>query len=1171
MNKKFSTLLAGVMLVSAFTVDAATTTTPANGKSYLLQTGTSTYLSANIDKTSGGYGQLLNGGLNTNSLADVVSGTWKVTSKTTAGSPVYTFTNKVTGTTLSVDPTTATKAGEIATANITLAGGSVSEWALQSGTLVSYFKTDSVYYLQANGRNVQLYKGKVSDATSNGLAITADDMAGQDIPLFAEDLNTLMRSVDSDDNFFALSMDPEVSKGKANHLTATGLHATDVAGGYVTLQAKDKKNAKGEDLYVVVDTAYYEGTETSGQLLKYTYDKFPADHRLNGSYNFKFTYNVKDDKLYVQVKEVADMLTADQIGVASDKFAEAVKVNNNNSKWSNQGYTVRTRSDKFIYMAKLDGTYVLTLNTTATEDGKGNISSTQNVTVTTSADYTNLTLTTMTDGVYLIQYKSTGGNKPKQNEAYAIANLAGDFGWVALARNQEFRHMPAAQWVVKKNGTSSIAPISITNREFNEQPVSILPATTQLFAVEGKTNEVFYFNGSVKDTVSFIKVDDALVKDTKLGYKYVSANESKVQTFTFNYLHGLALDKYLYTPAGKDSIVRVDENDARSNFRLELVAKDDKYGYEDGLVRNVYYVYTTKEGKKSYLSYDTTTKKYMMKSNPTPFFLKENNCIDGKHYYALVEANLYKNALNFGTSIWYPASEAGKKANEARTFGNLGYTATSEVLFYNENGSAIVLDNSEACDLYAYSLKDGVVTLQSIGATNTSSASTSYAIGVKVSVDDNTLDLTQGDIHDKLTEGLWREIRTSAFAVEIDDSPLYRRFNNEALGESATDGVDSLAFVESIRNEYLMDEWNKNLQDKDVDYVGIWNKDKAEGRLFFHIDTTWVNRGLGNIKPQYLISVARNDQPGTPGVPCTYEHNHYDNNGNLVDAAHCGHAIQGHAGFAYGKYLVNFSDSVAALDARKAKVNPYKFSTNSSSNSAYTRVGFVKAIHAGDSLFVLTNGFETMDPAKLDTATIIANYKKAKLEHFIVDLVGDKHKNVTWSFRYVNPDNAGSVAKEGVDNAFLFESNVYGNQKDAVDGQYTTVYGDADKAIAPTSAVAWLKMHNGCLVLTDRAAQFDAVKTAGDGALVFNVDRMTEDDKFVTSNDEIATDGVSVVAGNGTITVQGAAGKSVVITNILGKVVAETVLTSDNATIAVPAGIVAVAVDGEEAVKVVVK
>ena len=43
------------------------------------------------------------------------------------------------------------------------------------------------------------------------------------------------------------------------------------------------------------------------------------------------------------------------------------------------------------------------------------------------------------------------------------------------------------------------------------------------------------------------------------------------------------------------------------------------------------------------------------------------------------------------------------------------------------------------------------------------------------------------------------------------------------------------------------------------------------------------------------------------------------------------------------------------------------------------------------------------------------------------------------------------------------------------------------------------------------------------------------------------------------------------VTDYLGKVIAETVLTSDNATISVPAGIVAVAVDGEEAVKAIVK
>ena len=991
-----------------------------------------------------------------------------------------------------------------------------------------------------------------------------------------------MWSVDSKDNYFALNMDPEVSKGKANHLTATGLQAVSAGSGYVQLKAKDKK-ADDKQLYVVVDTAYYEGTETSGQLLKYTYDVLNADNRLTGSYKFKFTYNVKEDKLYVQVAEVADKLVKAS-GQTDEQFAKDIKDNNNNSYWSNQGKTVTTRSDKYIYMAKLDGTNVLTLNTNETDGGTPTFAS-QNITVKTSADYSSLTLTTIPSGVYLIQYKAGGSYNTEKVGSYVFANLAGYFGWAAQARNQEFKHMPAAQWVVEKKGTSSIAPISITNREFSDDSYKTsyqIPSDMQLFAVEGSANEVFYFNGNQKDTVSFIKVDEDLVKDAKLGYKYVSENEAKVQTYLFNYLHGLALDKYLNVPSGKDSIVRVDETGAKASFRLQVVVKDDKYGYGDGLVRNVYRI---TDGKGRYLTYDGTTKKYMMKTYPTDYFLKENNDIEGKEYYTLVEANLLNTSMTQAQAqAWYPEWCKGMAVADAMTIEEqytpeggsatyvtvggtsyLAYPGSSDIVavaMYDKDGQRLVDDNSKV-DYYTYQNVNGKIALKKVGAAQY--ASRNYA-SVKVSVDDNTLDLTRGSLDDKFYSN--QEIRTSAFAVAMDDSPLYRRFNNAALGENVNDGPDSLTFVESVRNEYLMDEWNPNLTTETVDYAGIWNKDKAEGKLAFRIDTAWLNRGLGNIKPQYLISVARDDQEGVETVPCTEAGPHVDANGNITtDPSKCVHAQHGRAGFAYGKYLVNFSDSAQAFIDREAKVNPYMFTTNSSANSSYTRVGFVKAIHAGDSLFVLTNGFENVEPAKLDTATIIANYKKAKLENFIVDLVGDKHKNVTWSFRYINPDKAGAVTEEGAENAFLFESNVYGEK----DQNYRTVNGDADRAIAPTYAAAWLKMHNGCLVLTDISSQFSSAKTNGDGALIFNVAQKDEED-MVTSNDNINNvEGVSVVAGNGTVTIQGAAGKSVVISNILGKVVAETVLTSDNATITVPAGIVAVAVDGEEAVKVVVK
>lgn len=74
-----------------------------------------------------------------------------------------------------------------------------------------------------------------------------------------------------------------------------------------------------------------------------------------------------------------------------------------------------------------------------------------------------------------------------------------------------------------------------------------------------------------------------------------------------------------------------------------------------------------------------------------------------------------------------------------------------------------------------------------------------------------------------------------------------------------------------------------------------------------------------------------------------------------------------------------------------------------------------------------------------------------------------------------------------------------------------------------------------------------------------------------TSNDAVTVTAIKVVAGEGQLTIAGAAGKKVVVSNILGQVIANTVVASDNATIAAPAGVVVVAVEGEAAVKAIVK
>ena len=80
-----------------------------------------------------------------------------------------------------------------------------------------------------------------------------------------------------------------------------------------------------------------------------------------------------------------------------------------------------------------------------------------------------------------------------------------------------------------------------------------------------------------------------------------------------------------------------------------------------------------------------------------------------------------------------------------------------------------------------------------------------------------------------------------------------------------------------------------------------------------------------------------------------------------------------------------------------------------------------------------------------------------------------------------------------------------------------------------------------------------------------------EDAEAPTANEGVEVSGVTVIAGNGNVTIAGAAGKKVVISNILGQTVANTVITSDNAAIAAPQGVVVVAVEGEKAVKAIVK
>ena len=1131
MNKKFSTFLcASLLLASAFTTANAADLTGVNN-------GADAFMVSKLDKaalsglyqlrvTSTAAGNTTNGVLAIENGKYVVKASnynllnslWciTITEQGQGKEPIYDFVNKATGEFLAINEADVQGLAVNATSGALQVGETYGGWAFartykevleKNQPMFTYQEADYVLILLEDNGVLKAKKVLASEARdlTDAVKFTVYD-AGTYV-LSADEINAYLK-----DNKNVLNFNQDAN-ADVNPFTTKAFVAKELKGGLAAdhnfVYVTDKEN---ENSYLKVDTA---ANGVGIQFLKFGWtnaekepNKDVENSTLANQHKFLFSYKPSTDSLFIQVK---------QVRYKNEKNAE---------KYWKDVTDIKNYGSKYVGVSDTD----VNLDNNAVAEMPGDA-------VAPSQLFVKLQNFTVADRIATIGARPInthigfglkGCNAASDktsiaNGLYIIKNAKGQVlaapihendnvghnqvEWVTLDE-QDPMHMPAYQWVITKTlnseASQATSPIKVVNREFLETYNNV-----QLRLNDKNEIDASY---DLLDGVTFVQItDSAIIKDKKLGYKYLAKNELIVNKYKFNYLNPFTQDYWIANGADKDSLIYVKE--AANEYTL-TEGSTAEYGIDvdatllkkiPGLAqleRTNYVIAKNKTAKlvKAYGSkYSMGAANYGTVAEVDTFFFKENNHYDGKHYYAILET---------------------------------AYDNTKHAAYI--------------ADLNKETSKVGI-------------ADDGMTAGLKVQ--------------------LLNESRTSAFTVEPSDAPLYRRFNKAILGEDEKDGPDSLLFVEKYRKEYLMDEGNSSFTDEFVDYLGIWSKEKAENKLAMRIDTAWLNRGAGNVKPQYLISVARDDQGAIETIPCDEaddKHFYIDDKGvaHKTDKWHCQHAKQGRTGFAYGKYLVSFADSARMKDSN---TKPWMDITN-----GYTRVGFVKAVHAGDSLFILVNEFKNMKPADLDTADIVKAYTAAKINgKYIVNLQGDQHKNVTWSFRYVDPDKAANVTEEDPNvNAFMFESNVYTDEKldtpdyDAVAGAQkniplSNVHG-LGNAIAPNYA-AWLKMQNGCLVLTRYDSDFNSSKTGGDAALVFNVAQKTDADDMVTSIDGANVEGVSVVATNGAVTVQGAAGKSVVITNILGKVVAETVLSSDNATIAVPAGIVAVAVEGEAAVKVVVK
>ena len=317
---------------------------------------------------------------------------------------------------------------------------------------------------------------------------------------------------------------------------------------------------------------------------------------------------------------------------------------------------------------------------------------------------------------------------------------------------------------------------------------------------------------------------------------------------------------------------------------------------------------------------------------------------------------------------------------------------------------------------------------------------------------------------------------------------------------------------------YSTNNENRTLGESVIDgvtYMNIFSAvEEPERNNEFFIDTAHVNVSS---MPTYLLAL---DVEAKKTAECNHEdHPAIGDHYQVID-------------YLQGRYMVDASVDSVIPAYLKNSVKPFE--------NVYTRYAFVNAIHYQDTLYI-------MDAAD---ATI-------KYDRDLYDGKNVAKKVVLKEKAYDGASIAFRLKDQSDDENFYIETK--GKQ-----------YGYA------ANGNTWVKEQNHNIVSTGRG-----YSETGDHngnwhqnvyediyqALLLNTTAQSD----ATANEDVEVSSVTVIAGNGQITVAGAAGKKVVITNILGQTVANTVVTSDNATIAAPAGVVVVAIEGEDAVKAIVK
>ena len=805
---------------------------------------------------------------------------------------------------------------------------------------------------------------------------------------------------------------------------------------------------------------------------------------------------------------------------------------------------------------------------------------------------------TVKDGLYFINIKNVKPASYQTEHRIEGANVVMDMGGhvvydVEEKGQQDFTHMPATQWVVEQDQclndkdelNKNLYPtVVIRNREFGgvtEWGYSQIAFAGQLYKNKKTGNFVTlnhrnYSEGGL--TKSSVKNHDRYVLNcadelafnpvkpaTTLGYFNAKEEILRNKVYKLQRMYNMSLDLFLDIDADSKAdhkLIKLTEDGAD----FELYRAEGLYPVED-----YKFVWNENTGKydKEVPAYTfhfeyTDSLKYGYRSERAgadqlykTFYkvkVKDENLIDNDHTFLAID-NQHKyvvatedeiadsdNRLRFAVVTLKENNHLGEDHGYSIVNAPQYTIVKPGVKLEDLKGLSYFYDPDKMVDVFYKELDAAGKPIALVERADhvLDEYATNKSLWGKLAIEELSLNAKIASLC---------ETTTSVFALKPVVRNLYRTLD-AAVVNNAKKVIDLVTIDEQGNESLYEDSGSKLAKANKLNYLAAENLGNQTKREGFYVDAVAKS---SKYMPQYLLAVAADSVESYTYCP---------------DKIHapinpgCGHEVAV-PGYVEGRFLVNFNDSIekATIDKLSKRANAFKADN-------FVRLGFVEGIHRGDSLYILRdttlasikkadkNGKLYVDPMFFDKDNEGKKYDVVKLD--------GKHNNAAFSFR-----------ETGEDNNFLIESN---------DIKGASQIG--------SFAGAWIKLHNNIPVLTqywnkngnhntgdstDSWLQYgDYVFTNSYGETINQAARFrfnaVDKDAQATANETIATSDVTVSATNGAVVVKGAAGKAVVVTNILGQTLADTVISSDNASISVPAGrIVVVAVEGEEAVKVVVK